>query len=130
MLFRPRYARAYKFVRYAGNPKNYWQTVYEDNFTAIMPDHFYKWYKPMRDGYAKIAVAQMKEALAERAKKYGSNVEASVILQEIEKSVTPPEDAEKHVGRANDKAKDFGELLDQTFVDIPEGENMTVQTPP
>lgn len=122
MVFRPRSARAYKFVRYAGNPKNYWQIVYEDNFTAIMPDNFYHWYKPMRDGYAKIATAQMKEALEAREKKYGSNVSASIILQEIEKTLTPispPEDAEKHVGRANDKAEDFNELIDQTFASTP-----------
>ena len=39
--------------------------IWEDDFSALMPDDFYDWYKPIRDEYAAMAVKMMKEELRE-----------------------------------------------------------------
>jgi hypothetical protein len=120
LKFRPRVARAFRVLRFPGQYRPYWQKVYEDTYMAIMPDSFYKWYKPKRDGYAKIAVRMMREALDRRKAMSQSSPTDEVIAKEIERTIEPPADAEKHIGRANDKAPDFDELLTQTFADVPE----------
>jgi hypothetical protein len=120
--FRPRLARAYKILRYPGQYRPYWQKIYEDTYMAIMPDSFYNWYKPKRDGYAKIAVHMMRDALEKRKMQAHAAPTDEVVLKEIERTLAPPENAEKHIGRANDKSKDFTELLTQTFATVPERE--------
>ncbi len=40
-----------------------------DDFSCKFPDHFYSWYKPTRDKYAKAAKLAIKEALRKRLEK-------------------------------------------------------------
>ena len=105
MIFKPRLARAYKLVRYPGRVRFYCNTLFQDYYMAIMPDSFYKWYKPQRDHYARIAVDLMKKSLEHHLKEgwMGTSERDMEIIA----------DMEKHIDRANDKSLDFNELVDQ-----------------
>lgn len=108
MTFRPKVAKGYKIQRYVGRIRPYWNTVYEDYFPAIMPDSFYRWYKPLRDKYAKAAVQMMRFAIDKKkqSKRLGDKFIASMdegILEEIE----------KHIHEANSKAKELTEATEQ-----------------
>lgn len=53
--------------------------LYEDYFDATMPDDFYNWYKPLRDGYAKQASELMNDSLEKllsKTKKTPAQVQA------------------------------------------------------
>lgn len=111
-VWRPRFATCYKMTKYKGNPKTYWPRKWRDSFMAIMPDSFYKWYEPRRRMYTKIAVQMMKKALEKRRQKYPS------WAKQIEKDEAILENVEKHVFKANEKSKDFNELLDQKIPEV------------
>jgi len=49
-IWKPRIAEAYKAFKYhPGSRKTYYPKQWQDYFIGIMPDNFYKWYKPRRD---------------------------------------------------------------------------------
>lgn len=106
-VWRPRTATAYKKQTYKGNPRAYWPRQWADDFMATMPDHFFKWYKPRRDMYAKIAVQLMKVALEKRKRR------GPLWLKSVEKDEVVLEEIEKHRFEANEKSADFNELLVQ-----------------
>lgn len=103
--WRPRIASCYHARKYKGNPKTYWPLKWQDNFLAIMPDSFYKWYEPQRRHYTKIAVQLMKKALTKR-KQRG-------FVKEVETDEAVLEDIEKHISNANEKSGEFTEVIDQ-----------------
>ncbi len=55
--------------------------IYEDYYDATMPDEFFKWYKPIRDGYARQASALMNESLASLLKKESKQEQSEAIQQ-------------------------------------------------
>jgi len=101
--FKPRRATCYKVVRYPNKLRPYWNKVFTDDFSAIMPDSFYKWYKPRRDHYAFQATVKMDVALRKRKEK-GIDVSKDEFVLE---------DIRKHIDDANDKSEDFSELIQQ-----------------
>ena len=42
---------------------------FEDDFNCRMPDHFFKWYSPLRDAYEELALDLMEEAFEKQAEK-------------------------------------------------------------
>lgn len=100
---RPRRATCYKIIKYPNRVRHYWKTQFTDDFTAIMPDDFYRWYKPNRDKYALMATLKMDRALAKRKKRGWDVSDDEQVLEEMK----------KHVSRANDEAKDFSEVVHQ-----------------
>ena len=101
--WKPRQCRAYKKVRFPSYTKYIPQYQWEDNFSAIAPDKFYEWYKPIRDHYALLAVVKMQLALEKRKAK-GLHVEIDeAVLSQIKESTLT----------ANDKAVELREILVQ-----------------
>jgi hypothetical protein len=86
-LFRPRRCKAYKKVRYPTSNRYWPQWQWVDDYPAIMPDTFYRWYKPVRDHYALLSVLKMQHSLA-RKKAQGSNVGLDEeVMKEIADSI-------------------------------------------
>jgi|GEM_PF-3120463 hypothetical protein len=105
-VWRPRFCKPFKKVRSPMATKYFPQYQWQDNFSAIMPDEFFRWYKPRRDHYTKLAVAKMKVAL-EKKKLSGTNVMMDEqILAEIEASYQ----------KTNDKLGEFREVIAQKTV--------------
>jgi len=101
--FRPRRAKCYKIVRYPNKLRPYWNTEFIDDFSAIMPDSFYAWYKPRRDQYAYLATLKMDAALRKRKEKGIDISKDELILDHLR----------KHIDRANDESEDFSEVIQQ-----------------
>lgn len=103
MIWKPRIATCYKKEKpYPGAIRSYWPRQFIDNFSAIMPDSFYKRYKPKRDKYALLAAQQMRTAIQKRKAKAWDTAKAEEHL----------EDMEKHIHNANYKAKELGEAIE------------------
>lgn len=105
---RPRMARGYKIVKYKNRVRPYFQTEWEDSFEAMMPDDFYKWYKPLRDSYARVAADKMERAISKRR--------AKGVHTEFDESVL--ESVKENIAEANDESKDFSEVIDQLKVEV------------
>lgn len=60
---RPRIARAFRYWVTPDMRKSGVMEIYRDHFRGLMPNDFYDWYKPLRDSYARRAIAGMKEEL-------------------------------------------------------------------
>ena len=106
-FWKPRQCRAYRKVRFPSYTKYIPQYQWEDNFVAIGPDSFHKWYKPLRDHYTLLAVAKMQLALEKRKAK-GVHVEIDeTLLAQIKESIA----------KANDKCADFREVIAQKVAD-------------
>jgi len=101
--FRPRRATCYKVVRYPNKLRPYWNKEFTDDFSAIMPDPFYKWYKPRRDQYAFQATVKMDIALKKRREKGIDTSKDEFVLDHLR----------KHIENANDESKDFSEVIQQ-----------------
>ena len=106
-IWRPRVATCYKLQKYKGNPRTYWPKQWTDTFMAIMPDSFYDWYNPQRKAYTRIAVQLMRQALEKRRQ------QGPIWLKKVEKDEEILESVEEHVSDANEKARDFEELVVQ-----------------
>lgn len=101
-VWRPRIAKAYKMTKYVGKPKAYWPRQWTDHFIAVVPDSFYKWYKPQRDKYALLMATEMEVALKKRRERgwpVGQDLE---VLDNIK----------KHIDRSHDEVKDFEEVME------------------
>jgi hypothetical protein len=61
---RYRLAKGYRFWVAPDMKKSGVRQIFEDNFTAILPNSVYYWYKPLRDQYAKEAVMYMRREFA------------------------------------------------------------------
>lgn len=102
-FWKPRQCKAFRKVRYPSYTRYIPQYQWEDNFVAIGPDDFHKWYKPLRDRYTLLAVAKMQLALEKRKAK-GVHVEIDeAVLTQIKESIM----------KANDKSKEFREVIAQ-----------------
>jgi hypothetical protein len=100
-IWKPRLSTGYKAVKYLGTSKVYYPTQFIDRFVAIMPDKFYKWYKPKRDSYALISAKKMEKVLNKRrARGIDTHVDEA-ILESIKESIA----------NANDETKDFQEVM-------------------
>jgi len=53
---KPRIARVYESWNYPDGKKGGVKTQWEDKYNAMLPDEFYNWYKPKRDGYIQIGL--------------------------------------------------------------------------
>lgn len=60
---RCRRGKGYRFWIAPDMVKSGVRLIFEDNFTAILPNKFYYWYQPVRDRYAKEAVSYMRREL-------------------------------------------------------------------
>jgi len=60
---RCRCAKGYRFWIAPDMVKSGVREIFEDKFTAILPNTFYYWYLPVRDRYAKEAVSYMRKEL-------------------------------------------------------------------
>ncbi len=109
-FWKPRRASCHKAVKYLGARKTYYPVQFKDEFTAIMPDPFYKWYWPRRKRYARVVAQQMKAAI-EKRKARGIDVSFDeTVLEQIT----------EHIADANDKAVELGEAVDQKLAANPE----------
>lgn len=61
---RLRYAKGYRAWTAPDFKHSGVRKIFEDYYDATMPDEFYKWYKPIRDDYAKQASALMNNSLS------------------------------------------------------------------
>lgn len=105
-IWRPRSCKPYRKVRNPMCVRYFPQYQWEDRFSAIMPDSFYKWYKPQRDHYTKIAVAKMHLSL-QKKKASGKDVFIDEeILAQVEATVT----------KTADKLMEFKEVIAQHSV--------------
>lgn len=66
---KPRIATAYQVWSAPDMKKTGVRKIFIDRYNAMMPDDFFKWYKPMRDHYAYIAKMLMYKALDKLQKK-------------------------------------------------------------
>lgn len=84
--YKPRMAKAYRIMKFPGRQRVYWRGEWRDYFSPIMPDSFYKWYKPTRDHFAKLATHRMAEALKKRKIKgwHRQTARDEVVLKEME----------------------------------------------
>jgi len=72
---RYRIGRAYRFWISPDMKKTGVTTIYEDYFTAIMPNPFYHgWYKPYRISYTKVAVKGLRHHLGDAQTDFGEEV--------------------------------------------------------
>jgi hypothetical protein len=112
-IWRPRQCKPYRKVKNIMAKHWYPQYQWQDEFSAIMPDSFYKWYKPMRDHYTKLAVAKMRLSLDKKKASGDSTFLDEEVLGEIERTMA----------KTNDKLKEFKEVVAQhTDLAIPQGD--------
>lgn len=104
-IWRPRVATCYKMQKYKGVRRTYWPRQWQDFFIAIMPDDFFKWYKPRRDKYTLMATLKMRAALERRRKRGWDVYEDEAIVEERLQHLR------KEIWRANDKSGDFLEAI-------------------
>ncbi len=100
-VWRPRIAKCYKMVRYVGKPKQYWPRQLTDHFVAIMPDPFFKWYKPRRDKYALLMAMEMEQALKKRNARGWP----------VERDLAALDGIRAHIHKTHDEVKDFEEVI-------------------
>jgi hypothetical protein len=101
-IWKPRIATCYKKERpFPGATRVYWPRQFTDKFIAIMPDTFFKWYKPRRDKYGKLAALKMRMAIRKRKARGWDVAEAEEYLEQLE----------KYVWEANYKAKELHEAV-------------------
>ncbi len=102
--WRPRQCKAYRKQRWPNSNRYFPKYQWDDTFTAIMPDPFYRWYQPNRDHYARIAVEKMFVSI-ERKKKRGLPVgQDEAIASEMRENIE----------KANDLSLDLQEVMRQT----------------
>jgi hypothetical protein len=77
--------------------------VWTDLFSALMPDDFYKWYLPIRQGYVKMAAMRIQEAI-QRSK--GASIKMK--LEEIEEEL-----GHGHSIPDLEQVQDFKEVVNQ-----------------
>jgi hypothetical protein len=56
--------------------------AWSENFSAFMPDDFYKWYKPVREGYVKMAAIRIQEAINK-----SRNASMKMKLEKVEEEI-------------------------------------------
>jgi hypothetical protein len=120
-FWRPRLCKSYQKVKTAYHTRSFPRYAWEDYFTAFEPDDYHAWYKPRRDGYAALAVAQMDKALE---KKHGSGQDVSddeLVLSMVKGSIDKKEQKDKILD-ADSEAKDLMEIISQseTLATVPE----------
>jgi len=89
-------------TRYVGKPKPYWPRQWTDHYIAIMPDLFFKWYKPRRDKYALLMASEMEQALKKRRDRGWPVAHDMETLESIK----------DHIDRTHDEVKDFEEVVE------------------
>ena len=103
-FWKPRRSTPYKRSHNPYYRKAICERQWQDDFTAIMPDAFYRWYSPVRDSYAVKSVARLAISL-ERRKAKGHHVEVDEsILAEMKEDIAD----------ANDKSVELREIIAQT----------------
>jgi hypothetical protein len=110
VTFRIRLARGYLTYKNPAWHQTYNNRVISDYFPAIMDGTFYKWYKPTRDSYAKLSVLQMAETLKARKARGESIAKDEMVLKSISETLDP-EQRQKEIDRANDRAQDLIEMV-------------------
>lgn len=78
---RLRYAKGYRQWTAPDFKHTGVRKIFQDYFDATMPNDFYNWYKPIRDGYAKQASELMNKSLADLLMKDSKQEQASIIQQ-------------------------------------------------
>jgi len=62
---KPRLAKHYQMWRSPDMARSGVREISRDQFDAMLPDHFYRWYEPIRKRYSKSVLASMRKALEE-----------------------------------------------------------------
>lgn len=75
--------------------------AWSENFKALMPDEFFKWYKPVRESYVKLAAIRIQEAIL-KSKNASMKMKLENIEEEIGVSIPDRE-----------KVQDMKEVVDQ-----------------
>jgi len=102
-IWKPRIATCYRKTRYPGAPRSFFPRVFEDHFSAIMPDSFFDWYEPQRNKYAKIAGRHMQLALLKRKAK-------GLDVSDVEQVLAEMQD---EIANANESAPELLEAIAQ-----------------
>jgi hypothetical protein len=72
-----RVATGYSFWLHADLKHSGVRKIFEDSFSCKMPEHFFNWYKPLRDEYENVALALVKEKWQQISKESKSLLLAS-----------------------------------------------------
>jgi len=62
-LHKPRVARVYESWDYPDGKRGGVKTLWEDKYDAMLPDDFYNWYKPKRDGYIQVGLRLLRSEI-------------------------------------------------------------------
>lgn len=100
--FRPRIAKIYERWDYPDGKKGGVRTRWHDKFNAIMPDHFFSWYKPISDHYLEIGRDILEAEVAAMRKKTKTQDELEEQLDKVAKVVGEP-----------NRLKEVSEVLEQ-----------------
>lgn len=112
-FWRPRRCKAYQKVKTAYHTRSFPRYTWEDYFTAFEPDEYHAWYKPRRDSYAALAVAQMDAALSKKEKSGQDVSDDELVLAMVKGSIDKKEQRDQILDSDRD-AKDLMEIISQS----------------
>jgi hypothetical protein len=110
---RPRVAKVYESWDYPDGKKGGVKTQWEDRYNATLPDDFYNWYKPKRDGYIQIGLRILKSEIFRADKKLSLREKEQILEKE-----GLMEDVHKVVG-GEEKIKEINEFVKMFSKDLP-----------
>jgi hypothetical protein len=102
---RPRLAKVYQTWDYPDGKKGGVKTMWEDKYNATLPDDFYNWYKPKRDGYIQIGLKLLKSEVYKLDKRASLREKEQILEKE-----GLIDDFRKVVGE-DDKLKQVNEVI-------------------
>ena len=88
--YRPRMAKVYERWDYPDGKKGGVKTRWKDRFNAMLPDPFFKWYKPKSDHYMDIGLQLLKKEVGKITKKRDKK-EAEDYMENVHQVVGEPE---------------------------------------
>lgn len=98
---RPRLAKVYQRWSYPDGRKGGVKTRWKDHFDAMLPDDFFRWYKPRSDHYMKAGLELLEKEITMLKKKL-SKKETEEFMEDVHKVTGSPE-----------RLKEVGEVIKQ-----------------
>lgn len=90
LTHKPRIAKVYKRWDYPDGKKGGVRTQWRDHYNAILPNNFWRWYKPKSDMYMELGKKILRDEYAALQKKL-SKREKEDHMEDVHKIVGPPE---------------------------------------
>ncbi len=88
---KPRLAKFYQFWNYPDGRRGGVYLYWIDKFDAMLPEEFYKWYKPKSDGYMAQGLKLLKTEVSKLDKKAMKSREGQEAMEQVFKVVGEPE---------------------------------------